>query len=44
MAINNNNMYEVLQDATNQMLGSESIDNIDLQGIIDVAKTWSDME
>lgn len=44
MATNNNEMYTTLQDATNQMLGSEAIDNIDLQGIIDVAKTWADFE
>lgn len=44
MALNNNNMYAALQDATNQMLGAEAIDNIDLQGIIDKAVTWSDVE
>lgn len=44
MPLNNNNMYAALQDATNQMLGAEAIDNIDLQGIIDKAVTWSDVE
>lgn len=42
--INNNSMYSVLQDATNQMLGAEAISNIDLQQIIDVGKTWTNAQ
>lgn len=38
---NNNTMYEVLQSATNQMLGSEAIDNISLEDIINTGVTWS---
>lgn len=44
MPNNNNNMYTVLQDATNQMLGAQAIESISLENIIDVAKTWSDIE
>lgn len=44
MAINNNEMYSVLQDATNQMLGSEAIDNISLEDIINTGREWSDLE
>lgn len=42
--INNNQMYTELQIATNQMLGSEAIDNISLEEIIDVGKTWTDIQ
>ncbi len=44
MPNNNNTMYEVLQNATNQMLGSEAIENIDLRNIIDVGTSWSDLQ
>lgn len=44
MLTNNNSMYTILQEATNQMLGDKAIDNISLEDIIDVGKTWSQVE
>lgn len=44
MAINNNAMYETLQLATNEMLGSEAIENISLEQIIEAGKSWSEVE
>lgn len=44
MPTNNNSMYTILQGATNQMLGQKAIDNISLEDIIDVGKTWSQVE
>lgn len=44
MATNNNNMYTELQEASNQMLGEEAIDNITLSQIIDAGRTWSSVE
>ena len=44
MPTNNNSMYTILQEATNQMLGEKAIDNISLEDIIDVGKTWSQVE
>lgn len=44
MPTNNNSMYTILQEATNQMLGQKAIDNISLEDIIDVGKTWSQVE
>lgn len=44
MSYNNNEAYEVLQYATNQMLGKSALDKIDLEGIINVGTTWSDLE
>ena len=41
MATNNNTMYTVLQEATNQMLGDSAISEISLQDIIDSGKQWS---
>lgn len=44
MPINNNDMYEILQSATNEMLGSEAIENITTKDIIEKAKDWSALE
>lgn len=44
MPINNNSMYAELQEASNQMLGENAIENITLEQIIDASKTWSDIE
>lgn len=44
MSYNNNEAYEVLQNATNQMLGADALAQIDLQGIINIGTTWSDLE
>lgn len=38
--INNNGMYTVLQDATNQILGADAIENITLQDIVDTGSKW----
>lgn len=37
---NNNEMYTTLISVTNQMLGKSAIENLDLQGIVDVGRTW----
>lgn len=37
---NNNEMYVTLISATNQMLGTSAIENLGLQGIVDIGKTW----
>lgn len=41
MATNNNAMYTELIGATNMMLGESAIDKLDLQGIVDAGKTWT---
>lgn len=41
---NNNEMYTILQEASNEMLGSDAIENITLTDIIDKAKEWSAIE
>lgn len=38
--INNNGMYTILQEATNEILGSEAIDNISLQDIVQTGQSW----
>lgn len=40
MPINNNTMYTVLQEATNQILGDKAIENISLADIVDTGKSW----
>lgn len=44
MALNNNEMFETLQLATNEMLGSEPIENISLEQIVETGRQWSQVE
>lgn len=44
MALNNNEMFETLQLATNEMLGSEAIENISLEQIVETGRQWSQVE
>lgn len=44
MATNNNDAHLTLISATNQMLGTSAIENLDLQGIVDAGKDWDDIQ